>query len=64
MGKSLEDNLQDVPKRVRIEPMEDVTSFVDSIMVHPLAADWYVGIVPEICHRTQLPFDGKSKLYA
>lgn len=41
----------------------DIPNFIDSILVHPLAPDWYVDIVREYCVRNNVPFDGRSQLY-
>lgn len=42
MGK-IEDN------NVRIEDAGDVKEYIDGVMVHPLAPQWYVKIVEDIC---------------
>ena len=41
----------------------DIPNFIDSILVHPLAPDWYVDIVREYCARNNVLFDGRSQLY-
>ena len=43
---------------------EHIPSFIEGVMVHPLAPDWYVDVVREYCMRNNIPFDGKSELYA
>ena len=43
---------------------ESIPDFLDGVLVHPLAPDWYISIVQEYCIRNSLPFDGKSKLYS
>lgn len=42
---------------------ESIPDFIDGVLVHPLAPDWYVKIVAEYCKRNALPFDGQSTLY-
>lgn len=41
-----------------------IPDFIEGVMVHPIAPDWYVDIVQEFCQRNGIPFEGKSKLYA
>ena len=40
-----------------------IPDFIDGVMVHPLAPEWYVEIVKEFCKRNNICFEGKSKLY-
>ena len=40
-----------------------IPDFIDGVMVHPLAPEWYVEIVKEFCKRNNVCFEGKSKLY-
>ena len=40
-----------------------IPDFVEGVLVHPMAPDWYVEVVGEFCKRNNLPFEGKSKLY-
>lgn len=40
-----------------------IPNFIEGVMVHPLAPDWYVEVVQEYCQRTGIPFEGKSELY-
>lgn len=41
-----------------------IPEFIDGVLVHPLAPNWYVDIVAEYCRRNSLPFHGKSSLYS
>lgn len=41
-----------------------IPEFVNGVMVHPLAPEWYVEVVQEFCKRNNIPFEGKSKLYS
>ena len=40
-----------------------IPDFIEDVMVHPLAPDWYVEVVKEFCKRNNIPFEGKSELY-
>lgn len=40
-----------------------IPNFIESVLVHPLAPEWYVNIVREYCLKNEIPFDGKSALY-
>ena len=40
-----------------------VSEFIEVVMVHPLATDWYVNIVHSFCDRFHIMFDGRSELY-
>ena len=57
-----------VNKGVEGQTTQDVSyshipNFLDGVMVHPLAPDWYVAVVQEFCKRNNIPFEGKSELY-
>ena len=41
-----------------------IPNFIEGVMVHPLAPDWYVEVVREFCKRNNIPFEGKSNLYS
>lgn len=41
-----------------------ISNFIDGILVHPFAPDWYVDIVCEFCKTNNIPFEGKSSLYS
>ena len=43
---------------------ETIPNFIEGVLVHPLAPNWYVKIVEEFCLRNNIPFEGKSMLYA
>ena len=38
--------------------------FIDGVMIHPFAPEWYVDIVKDFCDNNSVPFEGKSNLYA
>lgn len=40
-----------------------IPEFIESVMVHPTAADWYVQTVKQFCKNYQINFIGKSNLY-
>lgn len=40
-----------------------VPEFIESVIVHPTAADWYVQTVEQFCNNYQVNFIGKSDLY-
>ena len=48
---------------VWIEDAGDISSFLEGVMVHPSAPEWYVNIVQDICFKNSLHFDGQSKIY-
>lgn len=41
-----------------------IPNFIEGVMAHPLAPEWYVEVVQEFCKRNNIPFEGKSKLYS
>lgn len=53
----LEDN------NVRIEDAGDITEYIEGVMVHPLAPQWYVKIIEDICKKKKIHFDGQSTIY-
>lgn len=55
--EKIEDN------NVRIEDAGDVKEYIDGVMVHPLAPQWYVKIVEDICKMKNIRFDGQSEIY-
>lgn len=47
----------------RIENVGDISEFLKRAMVHPLAPEWYVNIIQDICELKQIKFDGQSDIY-
>ena len=43
---------------------DHIADFIDGVMVHPQASDWYVDVVGEYCKINSIPFEGKSSLYS
>ena len=50
-------------KETKEIPYAHIPDFIDGVMVHPLAPDWYIEVVREFCKRNNIPFEGKSQLY-
>lgn len=48
---------------IRIEDAGDISEFLEGVMVHPLAPQWYVDIIRDICQLKKIKFDGQSKIY-
>ena len=48
---------------VRIEDAGDITEYIEGVMVHPLAPQWYVKIIEDICKIKKIRFDGQSEIY-
>lgn len=48
---------------IRIEKVEDISTFIEGVMVHPLAPKWYVDIVEDICASKKIKFEGQSEIY-
>lgn len=72
-GDSIEDKVNSIVKMLNIghyaEKTREVSfshvpNFINGVLVHPLAPDWYVEIVREFCSRNDIPFEGKSTLYS
>jgi hypothetical protein len=53
----------DSSNQVKAVSFADVSNFIESVVVHPMAAPWFVSMVGEFCERNNVPFDGKSSLY-
>lgn len=49
---------------VRIEDAGDISEFLEGVMVHPAAPQWYVDIIRDICYLKGIKFDGQSEIYA
>lgn len=56
-------NIRDGRKETKDVSYAHIPNFIDGVMVHPLAPQWYVNVIQEFCSRNQIPFEGKSKLY-
>ena len=72
-GLSFEDKVEHIAQLINIGKarrktldvsFDDIPNFIEGVKVHPLAPEWYVDVVREYCNRNELPFDGKSALYA
>lgn len=48
---------------VRIEDAGDISDFLEGVMVHPIAPQWYVDIVEDICRLRNINFEGQSEIY-
>lgn len=48
---------------MKIIDATNVSEFIDGVMIHPSAPDWYVSIIKDICSLTKIKFDGKSQIY-
>lgn len=44
-------------------PIEDISNFVERVMVHPSADDGYVDLIKKICQHFGIQFWGRSKIY-
>ncbi len=40
-----------------------ISGFIEGVLVHPMAPEWYVEIVQAYCKQNEIPFEGKSNLY-
>lgn len=43
--------------------IDDLSTFIKGIMVHPLASDSYVSLIEKMCNTFNVNFLGKSKIY-
>ena len=43
--------------------IDDISTFIKGIMVHPLASDSYVSLIEKMCNSFKVKFLGKSKIY-
>lgn len=41
----------------------NITDFIEGVMVHPKAEDWYVKNIQNFCDEYKLNFEGKSQIY-
>lgn len=48
---------------IRIEDAGDISEYVEGVMVHPLAPEWYTNIIKDICLKNNIKFDGQSRIY-
>ena len=53
----------DTIENVRLEDAGDLSEFLEGVMVHPLAKQWYVDIVRDICQSKNIKFEGQSTIY-
>ena len=53
---------KDFGDRIKIE-IPNLRSFINGVMVHPLAEDDHVEAVKKICGQYEIPFQGKSEIY-
>lgn len=56
-------NWKELENGVRIEDAGDIGEYIDGVMVHPLAPQWYADIVEDICKSRNIHFDGQSNIY-
>lgn len=56
-------NWKELESGVRIEDAGDIGEYIDGVMVHPLAPQWYADIVEDICKSRNIHFDGQSNIY-
>ncbi len=54
---------RDGDNNIRIENAGDIAEFLEGVMVHPLAPQWYVDIIQDICEARKIKFDGQSEIY-
>lgn len=40
-----------------------IPNFIEGVMVHPMAPNWFVDVVKEYCRINNVTFEGKSTLY-
>lgn len=50
-------------KKVKYILFSHIPNFIESVMVHPTASDWFVETVGHFCNNNQINFLGKSNLY-
>ena len=55
-------DLNDIQKRVALI-IPDLSSFIEGVMVHPLAENYHVETVKILCDHYRIPFLGKSCVY-
>lgn len=72
-GESIEEKAQAVVETLNIGneakqfinvPFAHVNGFIENVLVHPLAPEWYVDIVQDFCVNNEISFAGKSTLYS
>lgn len=44
-------------------PINDISYFIERVMVHPLADDGYVALIEKMCRHFGIKFWGRSKIY-
>lgn len=55
--------LEDKTEYMLLMGDEHITDFIEGVMVHPNAEDWYVNIIKELCEVHKLNFEGQSQIY-
>lgn len=50
-------------KKVKYISFSHIPNFIESVMVHPTASDWFAETVRHFCNNNQINFLGKSNLY-
>lgn len=72
-GESLEEKIQAVVQTLNIGneakqfinvSFAHINGFIDNVLVHPFAPEWYADIVREFCTNNEIRFAGKSNLYS
>ena len=48
---------------IKIEDAGDISEYIEGVMVHPLAPEWYTNIIKDICLKNNIKFDGQSRIY-
>ena len=54
---------QNKGKKTSSFPIDNLSEFIDGIMVHPLATDEYTALIEKICEDFEISFLGRSKIY-
>ena len=55
-------HLQEAPSELFIK-IHDFGDYIYGIRVHPMAKEWYVGLIHQICNQHKIRFLGQSELY-
>ncbi len=55
--------LEEKKKYMLLMRDKHITDFIEGVMVHPNAEDWYVNIIKELCEVHKLNFEGQSQIY-
>jgi len=57
-----EDFLQRIDKPLRVEITQPISDFIEEVMVHPKAEDWYTQVIKDFCAIYGVNFSGKSDI--